>query len=172
MANEKKLTDELEKTKLSERLKLILNIAPGCLFGFPPPNLGQIIDRVDCPFCRKMMNLVEKIIRDLSEAERIAHKICSPVQERNRAKIKKYQQARRAFILGRFAKFPELEKEPDYKKATRYIAIMQDIEKMEAELKLLSEQDNIHWGDEETRKISREVLGRFIAKDSVYVISL
>ena len=60
-----KLTDKLKETDLSERTQRILAIAPGCMFGFPPPNLKEMIERSDYPTCQKLMEIVEQISEDL-----------------------------------------------------------------------------------------------------------
>lgn len=169
---EKKLTEELKQSGFHERTQLILALAPGCLFGFPPPNLDKMIERVDCPTCRKMMEIVEKISKDLTELQRKADDFCRPVRERNKVRQEAYERRRRMFIIGRFAKPGRPEAEPNYKNESWYAETMLQVEQMEAELALLSGQDTPHWGDEESKKISREVVGRFLAKDSTYTLIL
>lgn len=172
MAETKKLTEALEDTGLPERTQLILALAPGCLFGFPPPNLDKMIERVDCPTCRQMMILVKKCCEASAELQRKVDDFCRPVRERNAAKQDAYERRRSVIILGWFARQPELVPEPEYQSESWYAEATRQLEEMEVELDRLSGEDAAHWGDEENRKTSREVVGLFLAKDSGYVMSL
>ena len=170
MAETRKLTHELERSGLPERTQLIIALAPGCLFGFPPDNLTEIIERVDCPTCRQMMALAKKGCEADAELQRKVDDLCHPVRERNNARREAYERRSRRFIIGRFTRLPEFEPEPDYKNEPWHAEAMKEIDRMEAELNRLSEEDVPHWGDEENRKTSCEVVGLFFVKDSYVTI--
>ncbi len=169
---EKKLTEELAKTGLPERSQLILALAPGCLFGFPPDNLGEIIERVDCPTCHEMMETIQKISVVVSSLQASINDLVLPVRKRNEARTKDYERRRHGFFIGLFAKLPELESEPEYLNQPWFMEAMRHVEEMERTLKALCEKDISHWGDERSRKTSREVVGLFLAKDNSYVLSI
>lgn len=168
----KKLTEALKEAGLPERQQLILALAPGIMFGFAPPNLDKLIERVDCPTCRKIMENVSCAVTILYKLEERIHNLCGPVREKNKARQEEYERRRRVFILGLFARPPRLEKEPEYKSWPWYAETMQQVNELEAELASLSGQDVPHWGDEENKQISREVVGLFLQKDSSYMLSL
>ena len=92
--------------------------------------------------------------------------------ERNKARLQDYQRRRRRFIIGRFTRTPDLESESEYKKESWYVETERRIRDMETELASLSGQDVPHWGDEKNKEISREVVGRFLVKNGVYVLSI
>lgn len=169
---EKRLTDELEETGLPKRTQRILAIAPGCMFGFPPPNLNEMIERIDCPICQKLMNIVEQISEDLVELQQKMWNFVHPVRDRNKARQEDYKRRSRRFIIGHFVRTPKLEPEPEFKKESWYVETERRVRNMETELASLSGQDIPHWGDEENKKISREVVGAFLVRNGVYVLSI
>jgi hypothetical protein len=66
----KTLAEALEGLGLPDRAQLILELAPGCLFGCPPRNLDRIMEMVDCVNCRAIMGIVKQcsdIARDLQK---------------------------------------------------------------------------------------------------------
>mgnify|MGYP001583869949 CR=1 FL=1 len=56
-----KLVNDIEKLDLSDREKLIMTMFPGILFGFPPQNLKQLTERIDCPTCKAIAEKLKKI---------------------------------------------------------------------------------------------------------------
>lgn len=169
---EKKLTEVLEESGLPERTRMILALMPGALFGFLPPNAEKMIERVDCQTCRKIMATVEKICQELKALDGRVEELGRPARDRNKARIEDYLRRSRRFVIGYFARSPELEPMPDFQSEPWYEGAVRRVDDMEAELAALAARDAAHWGDEDEREISREAIGRFVAKDSWYQLSI
>ena len=168
-----RLTDALGQVEqLPERTKLLLAMAPGCLFGFPPPNFAGLIERVDCVTCRSMMEVVLEISGLVVELGRRMDDHRRPVRERNDARRARYERWRRVFVVGWFARMEALEEEPSCTDQQWYVGTMQRVRTLESTLVQLSARDAPHWGAEEQRESSREAIGRFLAKDCHGVYTL
>lgn len=163
-----KLTERLKKSNLPERNQLILALAPGCMFGCPPSNLNKLIERVDCPTCRTVMEKVKEAAEILSETREMVDDYCQTIRTRNTLRQEYYNRCRRIFILGHFFKPPQLVSELEYLRLSWYVNSMKRVKRIEEELELLTRQDVPHWGDEENREISREVVGIFRNIDSLF----
>ena len=169
---EQRLTEALRAFGLPERQQLILALAPGCMFGLPPPNLKGIIARVDCLTCRSMMEVVHEISCLLTELRRRMDDHRRPVRERNDARRARYEQRRRAVIIGWFARLEQLEEESTCQDQPWYVETMERVRALEATLVQLSARDAPHWGAEEQRATSREVIGRFLRKDHQFTLRI
>lgn len=172
MENRRLLAEVLEGLELPDRTQLILELAPGCMFGFPPDNLGHIMEMVDCTTCRKIMGVVKRCSAIATDLTRQINDFCRAVRDRNQARNDEYERIRRWFIVGRFVRPPRLEPEPEYKNEVWFAVGECKLKELADRLPQLAEQCPRHWGTEEDRNISRGVVGRFWAKDSAYVLTL
>ncbi|MBI2483068.1 hypothetical protein HYV74_02710 [Candidatus Uhrbacteria bacterium] len=166
----KPLTEQLSQSGLPERAQLILALAPGCLFGFPPDNLDAIMERVDCVTCRRMMELSLQLMQELRALQARVDEVRRPVRERNARRQREYERQRRVLVFGRFARPNPQEPEPHYERTAWYVEAKARIDGKFAALALLEKQDVPHWGDEHRRVESQKVLAQFVVKDRSWAL--
>lgn len=138
------LVDQLRRTKLPDRTQLILTMAPGCLFGFPPPDLDAIMERVDCSTCRAIMEIVASCSERATALQQEIDAFCRPVREWNAMRRQQYERKHRRLIIGRLVRVPQYEQEPDYTAQPWYIEARRWFDEQNRELATLSDQDEAH----------------------------
>ncbi|HEU0050672.1 MAG TPA: hypothetical protein VFQ60_01285 [Patescibacteria group bacterium] len=164
-----RLIDAVKDKGLSDRTELILTIAPECLFGFSPPDLEQMIERLDCGTCREIMNVVAACEREFKELTRRVNEVREPVRFRNVERKSLYRLSRLRYFFTYFSWSLRLEPEPDLRNESWHQEITKRIEVLSGRLPEMAAKDHSHWGDEQNRKISRNLIARFVRRDCVYV---
>ncbi len=161
-----KLKDELDANPgLPDRSKVILSMFPGCLFGFPPPNLNEMIERLDCPVCQEILEVLTKVLEVSDSLNEKINNFCKPVRDKNESAQKKYEKRHKMFILGRLFKKPEPEQDPDYKNQSWYAELNDKLNELMGQLETVKQKDPAHWGDEENDKISKEFTSAYFHRD-------
>ena len=166
------LPERLEKSGLPERQQLILALAPGCLFGFPPDNLDHIMAMVDCTTCRAIMGVVKLCTDIAADLQYKIDEFLQPARQRNQARQRAHADKRRRFVIGRFTRPLKLEPEPDYRSEPWFVRGKQDLEEPAGLLPQLAAQCAAHWGVEERREESRKVVACFAKKDRAQCYTL
>lgn len=166
---ERKLSELLSSTRLPEPTKLVLDLAPGCLFGYPPDNLEEIMERAKCSYCRAIMEVIRDCADKQAAVERRVEELLQPVRDRNEAKRKRYQAWRK--WLGPLVPEPAFEPEPVFGGVAWYEQAMDELIRLSTLLEPLAGGDVSHWGDPASRAASKEVVSRYV-RGSAYVLSL
>lgn len=167
---EERLGDALERTDISSRHKMIFMVAPGCLFGFPPPDLQEKIERVDCPHCRPILDKAMKIADLLVAVEPRITALRAPVDERNRARRSSWERLRRIPIIGRFLKVPVDEPYPDHQNEPWFFEAKVALSGLRERLAVISNDDPLHWKASEAESVSMAVLCALLGKNGVMIV--
>lgn len=165
------LKEELERGSLDERQQLLFLLFPGILFGFPPPHMKEMMERVDCPTCREIAEQVAQVLVLELQLECRIDEFCRPVREGNAARTATFKSRRKWPIIGGLFKEPTPQPDPDYTHEAWYIEKRGLIDAKMAELEGLRTKDVQHWGTPEDADISRTLVGCFLAKDGHQVTS-
>ncbi len=129
---------------------------------------SKMIERLGCQTCRDIIQRALYLVTAVEDLEKRVEDLRRPVLEKNKARQKRNRWYRSIPLLGRLVGQPYFYPEPTkYKTEKWYKEIRQKIQNMSAEtgeIALLKTQDLGHWGDDENRKISQEVVDIFIGK--------
>lgn len=163
------LKEELERSGLDERQQLLMTLFPGILFGFPPPNLKEMLERIDCSTCRQIAErVVQTVVLEMQLQSRV-NEFCKPVREANARRQAIFKSRRCWPIIGHVFREPLAHPDPDYTQEIWYLEQRAAIDPKMAELEGLRNKDIPHWGTPQDMEISRTFVGCFLAKDGYEV---
>lgn len=164
-ARTRPLVEALSGSGLPDRQQLILSLAPGCLFGFPPKNLVGIIERVDCPTCRELMGVAQHITEIGKDLHARIGEFQRSTVERNGARRAEYRRRAQRPIIGRFAREPRDEPLPDAAQEPWYRELREHVRELERHFEELRASCSTHWQDPAAREVSDEVVSGFLLRE-------
>lgn len=129
------LQEAVSKVPAVERPNFIMILAPGCLFGMPPDNLGEIAERVDCPDCQLVLRILT--VRD-DKLSTLNEKLQSWNEKTNGS-----------FWL----KLRPRNKSPEGE--SWYRGLESEIDELNAELRRVVTKDDHHWTKEDLERLLR-----------------
>jgi len=149
---QERLADAADRMGLDARGRRILLTMPGLGFGFAPKNYDGFVERIGCPTCSRMMDVIDEAVcptipppMDSGRAARISI--------RNAIRKAAFERRRAWPVIGRF--FPE----PTYE----YEVMSHG--NLTARLDALKAECPRHWGDGEARAISELLMGTYVRSD-------
>lgn len=151
MGNER-LVDALERTDLDLRSRRITLCMPGMLFGFVPESHDGFVERIDCPVCSRMMDLIDETLGP-ARPPGDPGPVPDSARERNAAKRAEFARRRAIPIVGRLFREPAYEPEEP--------AVPSVFERLDA----LKTECPRHWGDEAARQVSDQLMGSYVHSD-------
>ncbi|MFA6430014.1 MAG: hypothetical protein WCV84_06010 [Patescibacteria group bacterium] len=161
----KTLKDRLADVEMPDRTRRLLMLFPGIMFGFSPPHMEEMIERMDCPICGKILKVVEKQSAILAEIAHAEDEHCAPVRRRNQKRLRRYERLQKIFLLKYFVKLPELEPEPDCTVLPWHKDATQRLNELNTALRAHISEDPIHWADKVQRAISDAYICAELGKD-------
>lgn len=168
---EKKLTDELKKSGLNPRTERNLTLFPECLFGFPPPHLTEMLERLDCAACQGILAASERLAARHDALLAQVGAFQAPVRRRNEERHRKRETWRRVPLIGRFVRPARPEAMPDHRFQPWYGPMQEAVDEAMRGFDALCAADPAHWSDEKKRAIGIELVSRHLGKDSTIIIS-
>lgn len=135
-------TEALTEMSIPEGMKLTISLFPEVMFGFVPPHLDKMLERLNCPHCIHSMKAAEEL---MAAAQDLA------------ARRKTYEARRRIPIIGWFFRVPR-------PKTVDKVSQMNDL------LRALAEQDPHHWRSRAERDISMELMARYSVRSNAHTI--
>lgn len=143
---------DAEKTKdatpgFDDPRATMIGMFPGLLFGFPPQNLHEMMDRLECPDCREILEM--SVLLDEVAQARAEHvrEFQRPAIERNIAKQERFARRSRLPIIGRFFRPPKLEDLPEHRNCAWYCWESCQMDIMTRMIDSYRERDPKHWKD-------------------------
>lgn len=166
------LKEELAGSSFDERQQLLISLFPGILFGFPPPNIKEMLERIDCSTCREMVEYLTQVLVSEKELFDQIEEFCRPVRDGNASRQATFKARRSWPVIGGLFKKPVAHPDPDYTSEVWYIEKRSLIDAKMARLEELRAKDVPHWGTPKDTEISKVLVGCFLAKDGHQVTSL
>lgn len=149
---QERLVDAAARMGLDTRSRRIFLAMPGIGFGFVPDNYDGIIERIDCPTCSRMMDLVDETMRPGSDVIEDDRRL-APVRARNAERKAAFERRRAWPLIGRLFSEPTYEPED-----TRVDFLIARVEELKAACPL-------HWGSPEASAISEQLMGAYVRSD-------
>lgn len=151
---QERLVDAAERLGLDARSRRIMLTMPGLSFGFAPRNFDGFVERIDCPSCSRMMDFMDAAMRPSTDSFADDVRV-APIRARNAAARATFERRRAWPLVGRFFKEPTYEPE------------VPPAEDLIARLDAFKAACPKHWGTEEARAISEELMGNYVRADSL-----
>ncbi len=151
---QERLVDAADRMGLDARARRIMLTMPGLSFGFPPINCGGFIERIDCPRCSRMMDFMDAAMRPATDAFKDDPHVVS-IRARNAAKKTAFERRRAWPLIGWL--FTEQAYEPEVPPPDVLFA------RLDA-LKIACPE---HWGTEDARAVSEELMDNYARADQL-----
>ncbi len=164
------LTQALDKTGIDQRLKRILYVSPGSMFGFPHPHTIEFVARIDCQICGASLDLFDESDKEWGLFEKRRDAFLHAIRDRNAVLRKAYEHHRARFILGWFAQKPIYEHEilDDALEAQANEIAVANLLRYK-EFKRLRATCSVHWGTPDVEAISLDFETAYFARHAYSV---
>ncbi len=155
-----KLTDKLKSNlSLIERTQMILSLFPGIMFGFGPSNMQAMLERLDCPYCQKIVKTWEEYFLTESLLKIRIEEFQKPAQD-------KINRLKKIPLIGeRLVKLLGLEL-PNPNQENWHIGFKSKLDKLMSDLDGSHLKDDRHWLDPVNIKLSKEFTSAYLKRDS------
>lgn len=165
-----RLVDRLRQLSLDDETQLRISLFPECLFGFPPKNLTELLERFDCPQCRRIVDLVAEQVDLVRSLEQRVDEFCQPTKDANETDQRNYERrCRWAWIFKGLVKKPVERPMPDHTSQPWYIAGARRKDQIDDELTNLKLMHQEHWAEGKPKELSHELIGRFFGRECFVV---
>lgn len=149
----------VDQTSFDKRTKRVLCLMPGVMFGMPPENCSELLERIDCPHCSQLLDVLE-LQHSLEQQQREIRKDArKPMQD-------VYERRKRLWFIGRFFTEPvdpDIRSMPEY--ASAHAELDARIGELDRDVRCLRDRCSAHWGETNACKLSFELVRRLFAKD-------
>ncbi len=115
---------------------------------------------------RRRFATLKEVVQSAVLIDEKVEAFCRLAREGNARRQRNYERRCSVFIVGRFAYRIDPEPEPKYQGESWYTDGVKILNALKGELDVLSGEDVPHWGSEEARQISREVVSTIVASQS------
>lgn len=149
----------VDQTLFDKRTKRVLCLMPGVMFGMPPENCSELLERIDCPICSQLLDVLELQHRLELQQRKIKKDARKPMQD-------KYERRKRLWLIGRFFTEPvdpDIQFMPEY--ASTHAALETQIGELDRDVRCLRDRCSTHWEGTNACKLSFELVRRLFAKD-------